>query len=65
MPGAEDFGDGPGLGDATLRGERWLSVKDFSQRSQGGILEIALAVVSSSNTSGLRWRYFSIVGSFA
>ncbi|MEO8328178.1 MAG: hypothetical protein ABI618_20225, partial [Nitrospirota bacterium] len=26
MPGAEDFGNGPGLGDATLRGKRWLSV---------------------------------------
>lgn len=40
MPGAEDFGDGPGLGDASLRGEGRLSIKDFSQGSQSVIVEL-------------------------
>lgn len=40
MPGAEDFGDGPGLGDAPLRGERRLSIKDFSQGTQAVIVEM-------------------------
>ena len=40
MPGAEDFGDGPGLGDATLRGKRWLSVKNFAEGSQAVIIEM-------------------------
>ncbi len=64
MPGAEDFGDGPGLGDATLRGKRRLSVKDFSQSSQSVIVEIAFAAAAPSNISGLRWRYSLMVRSF-
>ena len=40
VPGAEGFGDGPGLGDATAWRVRRLSVEDFSQGSQSVIVEM-------------------------
>ena len=40
VPGAEDFGDRPGLGDASAWGERRLAVKDFSQRAKSVIVEM-------------------------
>lgn len=40
MPGAEDFGDGPGLGDASTGDEGRLSVKDFSQSAHSIVVEV-------------------------
>lgn len=40
VPGAEDFGDGPGLGDASTRGMWRLAVKDFSERADSVLVEL-------------------------
>ena len=53
IPGAEDFGHGPELGDTWS--ERRLAVKDFSLR---------LTADLTSNTSGLRRPYSSIARSY-
>ena len=54
MPGAEDFGHGPGLGDTATWSEWRLPVKDFPQRSQSVIVEMM------SHWCKIRQRSFGI-----
>ena len=55
-PGAEDFGDAPGLGDAAARFERRFGVKDFVDGADAAFVQVSSETLQKFSRTGFVLR---------